>query len=207
MSKQIKFIIFLLLVCFLAGGRAQVTTNLEILRYHFVDGVIMALDSLDSEPPQLQIVLEQKDEMGEWWMESLREALLKKQIKIRADSVPSEKGDYQMVLKKAGTFIKYRPEKRNLLLKTSAYQRIIEGTLSFILKKKKENILLSRTKQFFYSDDLKASAMKEVENKFYLFSYGTKTESKFIKRLVEPVLVTATTAGVIYLFYSMRSGS
>jgi hypothetical protein len=188
-------------------GIAQTKSNLDIIRLYLVDYLSAVIDSSLEESGNIQMQLEQNDETGLWWKETLREFLLEKKITINSNFDQNFSDSYKLVLERTRIKIDYYPKKRKYFFKTSSYQRQISGLCSFILINKQGNLSLSRLKEFNYEDEISASDLRRVENEHFLFTNGTKMESKFIKRLVEPMIITATTAGVVYLFYSLRSGS
>jgi hypothetical protein len=51
------------------------------------------------------------------------------------------------------------------------------------------------------------TGIERVENSILPFTIGVKVEQKFLKRILEPAIVTMATIGVVYLFFSLRSGS
>jgi hypothetical protein len=184
----------------------EVKDNLEIITNHLIDEVSAAIDSIQLNPTYIKIILNQKDDIGEWWKENIRKFLIGRNFLIDENDLESNHDKFYIVLERAQSEIKYFPNKRNFILKTSGYQRSISGSFSFYIKNQEGIVLFSQVKEFTEMDEIKASSIND-ENSFFLFTYGTKMESKFIKRLVEPILVTAATAGVVYLFYSLRSGT
>ncbi|OPX35506.1 hypothetical protein B1H10_01065 [candidate division KSB1 bacterium 4484_188] len=99
------------------------------------------------------------------------------------------------------------PPRLNLLLRAGKYTRNVSAAVAFYFKSGDELILVNRNKQLDFHDQIKGKQVKKVENKIHQFTIGTKSESKLIRRLIEPVLVVTTTIGVVYLLYSLRSGS
>jgi len=188
-------------------GNAQVPTNQQVLADLIVQPVLAALDSQAHRQDGIQIVLKDKNEVGRWAVADLREALLKRNY-ILYDSLTSPSREVgKIVFEKINNSIRYRAVDRNLLFRATKYAREIEATVSFFIENGQNSILHSRTKTHQYDDVIERSTVKLVENVDYPFTIGTKSESKFLKWLVEPALVTVTTAGVVYLFYTLRSSS
>ncbi len=197
----------LLLSCLLGAAKAQVPTNLQVLDSALVQPVIARLDSLPERVENVQLVLKNQSGLGEWAVQKIQEKLLDRRIAVY-DSFPDElQNKYTVVINQMQASIQYRVKKRNLLFRASKYERTISFILSFYIKNKNESILYSNSKNFDYQDVISKSEMKKLENDGYPFTAGSKAESKLMKRIFEPVLVTVTTAGVVYLFYTLRSGS
>ncbi len=202
-------LVFLLLSSFLfqESAFAQVKTNLSILHDLMVCTVITTLDSVLSKQADLQIVLNEKSEAGYWWLENLRESLLNRNFRLYEADSNKNKGNVKLVLNRIHLIIRYYPEGKDLLFRTKKYRREIMTVFSYFLKDRNDAVILSRQKNLFYNDKISRSEIKKVENQIYSFSVGTKMESKFVKVLIEPFVVTVTTAVVVYLFYTLRSGS
>jgi hypothetical protein len=203
------FISILVFLVFLKydKSRSEVKDNLEIINNQLIGEVSAAIDSIQLNPTYIQIILNQNDNMGEWWKANIRKFLIERNFLVNENDFELNDDNFYIVLERAQLDIKYFPSKRNIFLKTSDYQRNISGSFSFFIKDQVGIVLFSRSKEFTEIDEIKASSINDIENSFFLFTYGTKMESKFIKRLVEPILVTAATVGVVYLFYSLRSGT
>ena len=113
---------------------------------------------------------------------------------------------YRLKLQNMGAQIFYRPIKKNWLLRNSRYERNIATVLSFYIIENDESIIYSFSKTDHMADSLKSSQLAEIENSFYEFTRGERMESGWISKFFEPALITITTIGIIYLFYSLRSG-
>ena len=195
----------LLLLLLMSTGYSQIKTNQQILADLLVNPVLSNLDSLAQKPESIRIILKERNETSIWLAEKLREAVLDKNIVLSDSLTEPVKSQLTIVIDKVLIQIVYQPKKHNLFLKTSKYSREILAILLFYIKNNEEAILISKSKDMQYRDIIGRSDLEKIENPVYVFTNGTKMESKFIKCLVEPVFVTIATAGVVYLFYTLRS--
>lgn len=65
-------------------------------------------------------------------------------------------------------------------------------------------ILLDRATQQ-YADTVQVNLLKELEDESYPFTTTEAPRRQGIRNYIEPLVVMATTAGVIYLFFHLRS--
>ena len=201
-------VLFPLWVIFITGaGHCQTKSNLQLLNELVVKPVVNALDSLPEAPPEVVISLKEKSEFADWAVKKLQEAILKKRIRV-FDTLTASDTDWVIIdLEKMKINLSYRVKKRKWLVRPSRYMREIEGILSFSIRRHNGAVLYSGEREIHFQDVISATDLKTVENEMYPFSQGTKRESKFVKRFLEPVVITGATASVIYLFYTLRSGS
>jgi hypothetical protein len=54
-------------------------------------------------------------------------------------------------------------------------------------------------------DTLAGKLLPSLEDKSYAFTIGERAKASWLKRMLEPLIVTVITGGIIYLFYSFRS--
>jgi hypothetical protein len=211
MTKRFRLgIIILILIIFsttLLSQPAMVLTNEEIIWKQVGFPTLQAIDSLSGDTTGVQIRLEKQSELGIWLDKKLQEQIIKNQV-ILYDTLADVSGNLLILnIGPVASEIFYRSKKRNLFLRTTKFERIINTYLSFSLRDKNGKILIARSLVPEYRDTIKNSSLKTVESNYYQFTRGEKIESKFINYFVEPLLVTVTTVGVVYLFFSLRSGS
>jgi biopolymer transport protein ExbD len=203
------------LLCFLIAlflipklDYAQSKPNRQVLAELLTSPILNSLDSIMVKPIPLRIVIKQNSELALWLKSELRSDLLVNNFQVYEaplDSTQNNPAESEIIIVKVEAQIKYKSADRNLLFRTTKYKRMISGILNYYIKSKTGAVLVSQNKTLSYNDIVGKSEMDKIENKAFLFTVGTKTESKFIKRLFEPVIVTITTAGVVYLFYTLRS--
>ena len=56
-----------------------------------------------------------------------------------------------------------------------------------------------------YTDSVHVTDVTQIENENYSFTQANLPEKKGVKKYIEPLIVMTTTAGIIYLFFILRS--
>ncbi len=56
-----------------------------------------------------------------------------------------------------------------------------------------------------YSDSIDRASISRIENKAYAFTTGPHLPATLFHKVIEPILITLITGGIIYVFYSFRS--
>ena len=188
------------------GAQTTPPTNEQVLYGLLSRPILAVFDSLNTPTTRLRIIAKKNNEMETWFVDKLRQQFINKKV-VLYDSIPDEKeGLLTLVIENVSSRITYLP-RLNLLLRAGKYTRNVSAAVAFYFKSGDELILVNRNKQLDFHDQIKGKQVKKVENKIHQFTIGTKSESKLIRRLIEPVLVVTTTIGVVYLLYSLRSGS
>ncbi|MEJ2537667.1 MAG: hypothetical protein P8048_11570 [Calditrichia bacterium] len=100
-------------------------------------------------------------------------------------------------------------QKQVILYDTSAEVsgNLLVVNINYSVQNQSGKILFSGSINPEFRDVLSRSKLKTVESNHYSFTKGQKIDSKFFAYFFEPLLVTVTTVGVVYLFFSLRSGS
>lgn len=98
----------------------------------------------------------------------------------------------------------YHSMGKKWLFFNKGYKRVITSSFHISIKGENGKVLLSQNFSDNFADTL--SNITEIENAKLLFTKGKKIKSSIGKQLIEPVLITASTITVVYLFYSLRSG-
>lgn len=200
---KIQYIVILFSVWSLWG---QIPSNLDLLQSMVSQPVLNAVDSLATAPVRIMIESKSSSEFSDWLVQQLRKDLLSKNYLVVADGDTSQV-DLTIVIEDLKSEIVYRGIDRDLWLRVSKYQRSIETLLTFYIKNNRESILYTYSKRNEQKNILSRSQIDQVENNFFSFSEGQKIESGIVNKLIEPAIITIATAGVMYLFFSLRSGS
>lgn len=196
-----------LLFGFPSVGFSQIPTNQQILAQLFSRPIIEVLDSLAIQKKTLAVETGDSNELGKWIQEKVKQALMEENYAIYPLAGLQSKSIPVVYLKSLQTEIVYRPTKINWFLRTSRYKREIKASLLFYITGKNGSVVFTADKNLQYADEVNRSDISRIENPLYSFSVGTKLESKTIKRLVEPLIITTSTIGMVYLFFTLRSGS
>ena len=189
------------------GLTAQPASNLEILHRILVNSIIAGIDSVRSGEQGVSVEVSGPDDMAPWVQRMVRTNVMQKDIVYYDKTFPDMMDHLTVVVEELDARIVYRSKHRNLLLRTTDYQREVYSVLSFYIKNKDESIRYSYSKSVDEADIVSRKDIEQIENSFYSFSRGQFVESAVSKKIVEPLLIAVTTLGVIYLFFSLRSSS
>lgn len=189
------------------AGDAQVKTNQEILHDIIVQKIIGDMDHLSISPKRIQIELRAVNDAGKWVAAQLRNAFLKKNIIIFQNATNSIDTTFTIVLNKIETQIKYEGKNKGVFLNYKSYEREIKANIDFYYTNVDKSISHSFTGELMNVDIIAGTDIESVENSILPFTLGVREEQKFLKRILEPAIVTVVTIGVVYLFFSLRSGS
>lgn len=202
---RFRFVIVVMVIFFIAG-RAENYTNVELLHQILTRPVQQAVDSVSSGLLKIKIQTRKTDDLSPWIVQQLRQDFLQKNFQVLAGD-DTDQADLTIVIEEVLSSITYKGMDHDLWLRIKTYERTIETLLSFYIKNKQESILYSYNKSKKHTDILKASQLKQVENKLYPFSMGNKISANRMSKIIEPAIVSITTAAIVYLFFSLRSGS
>ncbi len=208
--KKIVFFIFLGLMgvgTALSRNGEEPQTNKEVLTAILNQQFEAVLDSISRQKMKVVIQNSETNALSSWWAGNLKEQLLKNGISVY-DSLPTGSGMSGVLrIKRLKSDIRYSVADRNLVLHATRYKRMITVYLAYELLSGGNQLIFSRDREMKFEDVVKNSDLEKIEDQFYPFTSGTKIESVWVKRLVEPALITMTTIGVVYMFFTLRSGS
>jgi hypothetical protein len=206
-SKNIPILLIVFLIILATRpGDAQIDANLNILDKQLIQPMLHKIDSVYVTDHSVQIIAISKSDMSRWTLERLRNELLKRDIIVFDENRNKPESAYSIVIQNIGAQIYYLPIAKNMLLRNSKYERNIASVLSYYIKENDESIIYSYSKTHHMMDTLETSQLDKIENEFYEFTKGERIESGWIRKFLEPALITITTIGIVYLFYSLRSG-
>ncbi len=200
---QISFIL-LLISNFLYSNNcySQIKMNQEVIKELVINEIFNSIEKLSDKPDSIQIILRGQRDTERWIVEKLRTEVLERGITLLENNQDSS---FQIIIEKIETQITYRGKNRSILLNYSNYEREIRAIISFFLKNEHNTVLFNFSGELKNIDLITRNSIEKVENRLLPFTVGSKAESKFIKRFLEPIIVTAVTISVVYLFFSLRS--
>lgn len=202
-----KEIIIIYLCCFfsyLNSAQIQLKTNQDIIKDLVLSKIFESMEVFPAQTKSLLLVSKDDNQVGEWISEQLRsEILSRKIILIDTENRTSQNA---IIIENIETQLTYRGKNKSIFFKYKNYEREIIVFLSFYLKDENEEILFNFSDEMRNVDIVPRTEMENIENKLLPFTMGQKVESKFMKRLLEPIIVSVATLGVVYLFFSLRSG-
>ena len=186
-------------------GQDSPKRNELLLEELFIQPLVSAVDSNFVNIPSVQIILKEQNDINHWLRNRISKYVIKRGI-ILYDSLKHDTvGCAKIIIEIVESHINYRGIKKDFLLRNTKYEREIVGLFTFYIKDKEEIVLHSDELNIRFMDIISGSHIEKIENSLYQFTKGKKIESKFLKRFLEPMLITVTTITVVYLFYSQRS--
>lgn len=186
-------------------GESPAPTNQEILSRVFTAPILKLL--ADSLPPAGALVIRESPGGGleAWLIQNLTDSCLAQKYLVYSSPDSGVSYDYALEISGARVQIQYHSAGRRWLFFKKGVRRTFEGDFHLRAIRHDRQILYSRRVMVSHQDVIPAGLLERVENPDLPFTQGTKSGSSVINRWLEPVLITATTITLIYLFYSLRS--
>lgn len=204
--RSVLAAVFILLSMNGAFCRENATpTNQEVLSRLFTAPVLTLL--ADSLPPSGTLVIRDSPGGGlaAWLIQNLTDSCLAQKYLVYSSPDSGVSYDYALEISGARVQIQYHSAGRRWLFFKKGVRRTFTGDFHLRVIRSDRQILYSRQMPVSYQDVIPAGLLERVENPDLPFTQGTKSGSSVINRWLEPVLITATTITLIYLFYSLRS--
>lgn len=85
--------------------------------------------------------------------------------------------------------------------------RDVKLALQYVLSDSNGRILLDERCSTEAADVIERAARERLENRVYSETHGDPPRAGWVRRYVEPAVVTAATALSVYLFFTLRSQS
>ena len=144
--------------------------------------------------------------MSQWLSRILTDSCVAKNYFVYSYPEVGDNGWLQLHLNDAASRIHYESDGRKWLLFSRPLRRTVTASAHIRLSRR-GHVIASRIEEGTHQDGLLQSWIDKVENPELSFTRGTKKQNPYIKRWVEPVILSAATATVIYLFYTLRSSN
>jgi hypothetical protein len=202
-----KTAMIIYICCFfscLNSEQLQSKTNQDIIKDLVLSKIFEGIEVFPAQIKTLHLSLMDDNEVGRWISEQLRSEILHRNM-ILIDS-EEEISQISIILENIETQITYRGKNKSIFFKYKNYEREIIVLLSFYLEDDNNKIVFNFSDEMRNVDIIPRSNVERIENSLLPFTIGRKKESKFMKKLLEPMIVSVATLGVIYLFFSLRSG-
>jgi hypothetical protein len=196
------------LVCLPNVYAGSTISNEVIARKLIVDGALEQVHLQASEVGAVVCIIVQdghgNSEISSWMKRCLIDSAVKAGYAVYTQL--EEAPDSAAIVEIADANIKFEYESigNKWLFFNRGYNRSAEGDFHISIRKKNGKVLFSQQVHKDFADTLSSTDM--VENGELVFTKGKKTDPSLGKRLIEPVLITASTITMVYLFYSLRSG-
>lgn len=194
---------FLIGPLFLMQGDQKPVDNLTVLDRLASTVVQAIIDQISPDSSTSFIIRSQnQQETRNWWLENWFVKDLNQrgisQIYIKQQATSNELIiEYQIL----SLGVQYFPTSESDLLQRKFLLnltiRALEGSTGLV------KLFDEFTEQ--YVDTVMVSHIKELEHKDFSFTQATIQEKRGFKRYIEPLIVMTTSAGVVYLFFRLRS--
>jgi len=188
-------------------GREQGQSNLQVIEQLTADLVQTALKALDNTEGQALILRSSVPAKGGVW-------LIEKQIVAwaRENGITAVfQADSLVNPHVQGLRIEYLPIEMKVSYQggdTLAEGRTARSaSVAFYMKATTADHRIVFAEQFAKSktDTIRTSEMQQLDNSLFAFAHAEKNRRSFFSTIVEPLIITIATGGVIYIFYTFRS--
>ena len=205
------FISIFLLFYFIVGGRiyAGEVNNINVIDSLVVVSITVQLETLQNEKDDsIAIdVSELEWEKGNYLKILIGNLALEKSFKVFRNYNPTS--SFQglvLTINQFTTNIDYtKPFEKSFLGKNYVSRRIetdLRGQFFSARTKEVKKVIDEKAQ---YTDDIPYSILSEVEKSNFSFSKGKREDYSFWEKIYEPVLVIASVAVVVYLFFTQRT--
>ncbi len=208
MSTQLlkRFVILMILIQPVCGFlQTQTRGNETIIANLLVAQALESITEIIRPGQRIQIKASENTDANRWLTQILTDSCLERNYLVYSSPDSAAKTDYVIEIADVKTKISYHPTGQKLLILKKGYRRSLTAEFRQIIRDKNSRIWMDKQFKEEYSDVIPASVISDVENKEKRFTTGTKKQSTFINRWLEPVIITTATATVVFLFYSLRS--
>lgn len=203
-STYSAFFIFILFSISLYGQKTPVT-NEKILSNLLVSPVLTHLSDSLNKTDNLLFNSNLKTSFSTWIQQILSDSCLQRNYLVYSMPKSDSLSLTRVIISNPTSQIIYRDAGRKWLFFNKGIYRNIQADFHLQVIDKNNRLLLSKTIAGQYEDKIKHKDIQQIENPENLFSKGTKSGSKFIKRWLDPLVISAATMTMVYLFYTARS--
>jgi hypothetical protein len=143
--------------------------------------------------------------LSEWMQQSLIDNAISADYSVYLET--GDPPDSAIAVEITGQNITFEYESigNKWLFFNKGYKRSVKSGFHISIREEKNGkVLLSQ--QFSENFEDTVSNIAVIEDEKLTFTKGKKLNTSLGKRLIEPVLITAATITMVYLFYSLRSG-
>jgi len=212
MSKSLikRFIlinsIFAAMLLFADESTPGILSNEEVARQIIVEPVLQQLFKEIPDSAILTFLIKETNaELSGWTKQNLVDSCIAHGYAVY-DEVDSIPGSFEIIeIRSAEISFEYKSSGKKWLFLNKGYKRIVNCEFHISITKNTGKIIFSKRFSNIFEDIV--PNIKMVENKRLSFTKGKKLDSSITNKLIEPVLITASAATVVYLFYSLRSGN
>lgn len=202
---RIILILSLVISISLQGGNTNITISNEgIAKKLLVEKALQQIYGYAPKYSRLVIQVEGKNsEISQWMQQNIIDSCIVKKYSVFIKSEHSIDSSLSVDISNPDITFEYHSLGKKLLLFNKRYKRIGNSNFHISIKAITGKILSSQNFSSNFNDTL--SNVNKIENEKLSFTKGKRNESQFGKRIIEPLLITASTITMVYLFYSLRS--
>ncbi len=179
-------------------------TNKEVIARLLISPALQLIKTTTPLQGGLSISSPDNTPLSKWLVQILTDSCLQQKYLVyspRTDSVST----YVVEVTTPQIEIQYRSGGRKWGLFPGNVKRRVIGSYHIQIKDEKGRVRISQEISGTYEDKISRDALPDVENEKLEFTRGVHYPSTFRKKWLEPVLITATTATMIVLFYTLRN--
>ena len=192
----LRFNVIIVSLFFSVNVFSQINTNQQIAEFRTIE----VLDSITSKlPDSLNVIAfeinSNNQEIKSFLLDQFVHYFAKKKITVSLDSAA-----FKVIFENYDIITEYHETKRGMLGFNSEIERYVFLKVSgFIIDNGRKNI--TDTVQFdtIHKDVVKTSDLNVVENSRYAFCRGTMVSASSWTKYIEPGIVIASVAGVVFL--------
>lgn len=194
-------------VILLANESQQgIFSNEKVARKIIIKSALQQVFNQIVDTTQLTIIIKETDaNLSRWMKQNLVDSCIAHGYTVY-DELNHIPGSFTIVeISGAEISFEYRSAGKKWLFFNKGYKREAKCRFHLSIRKSSGRIVFSKQISNIFNDTV--SNIKKLENEQLPFTKGTKSGSSIAKKLIEPVLITASAVTVVYLFYSLRSGN
>ena len=209
LKRAIAFLLFCqILICSQRVlSESQVRTNLEVIQALFSKILLATLAEIDGDSARLYFQPAKTDAGYNWIIEDEIKKLpsigrFAAVYRLSKEQNPDSTSWFLLQYNPVDLAILYQKDKRD---SKSPINRLVSCSLSLTVYDGDGKVVVSKVANDSISDNINVDQIESVENKHYAFTVGPHPRKKFLKSLIEPVLISVITGGIVYSFYTFRS--
>jgi hypothetical protein len=209
LKRAIEFFLFCqILVCAQRVlSESQVQTNLEVIEALFSKILLATLAEIDGDSTCLYFEPAKTDAGYNWVIEDEIKKLpslgrFAAVYRFSAEQNRDSTSWFLLQYNPIDLAVLYQKDKRD---SNGQITRLVSCALSLTVYDGDGKVVISKIVNDSMSDNIGMNQIETVENEHYPFTVGPHLRKKFYKSLIEPVLVSVITGGIVYSFYTFRS--
>ncbi|RMF59854.1 MAG: hypothetical protein D6748_05410 [Calditrichaeota bacterium] len=186
-------------------AKNQTKSNEEILAEVTTTLVLSNIRKTVPDSARIVVITRNASAFTNWLQQILTDSCLQQNYLVYSSPGKDTLKGYQIQITDAQSSIWYHKWGRKWFFFSRGIERKISTTLHLQIMDPDGRILVSQKLNKTIRDTLAGSKIDNIENKQLNFTIGQWKTNTFKQRWLEPIVITATTATVIVLFYTLRN--